>query len=140
MKRIGSLLICMLVMQQSIAQETIEVRNDTIVQDSIYIPSESNLAARQWFEDAKFGLFIHWGVYSILADGEWVMQRKNIAIDAYNKLPSFFNPTQYNAEEWVLMAKKCRHAIHHHHQSSSRWLFHVRLKGYRLQYRSKNTL
>ncbi len=78
MKRIGSLLICMLVMQQSIAQETIEVRNDTIVQDSIYIPSESNLAARQWFEDAKFGLFIHWGVYSILADGEWVMQRKNI--------------------------------------------------------------
>lgn len=105
MKRIGSLLISMLVMQQSIAQETIEVRNDTIVQDSIYIPSESNLAARQWFEDAKFGLFIHWGVYSILADGEWVMQRKNIAIDAYNKLPSFFNPTEYNAEEWVLMAK-----------------------------------
>jgi alpha-L-fucosidase len=70
-----------------------------------YVPSEENLEARQWFEDAKFGLFIHWGVYSTLGDGEWVMHRQNISIKAYEKLPSFFNPTAYNAEEWVLMAK-----------------------------------
>ena len=36
-----------------------------------YKPSKENLEARKWFEDAKFGLFIHWGVYSILGDGEW---------------------------------------------------------------------
>lgn len=112
MKQFGNLLVWILAIQISFAQETetpAEVATDTlstpIPEPYVYVPSESNLAARQWFEDAKFGLFIHWGVYSILGDGEWVMQRQNIAIDAYNKLPSFFNPTEYNAEEWVLMAK-----------------------------------
>ena len=38
-----------------------------------YKPSKENLEARKWFQDAKFGLFIHWGVYSVLGDGEWVM-------------------------------------------------------------------
>jgi alpha-L-fucosidase len=35
-----------------------------------YQPSPENLKARQWFQDAKFGLFIHWGVYSVLGRGE----------------------------------------------------------------------
>ena len=70
-----------------------------------YIPTEENLKAREWFQDAKFGLFIHWGVYSILGDGEWVMNNQNISIDEYEKLPSFFNPINFDAEEWVLMAK-----------------------------------
>lgn len=70
-----------------------------------YHPTAENLEARQWFQDAKFGLFIHWGVYSILGDGEWVMNNENISIDSYEKLPAFFNPIDYNAEEWVLMAK-----------------------------------
>jgi len=35
-----------------------------------YTPSAENLKARQWFQDSKFGMFIHWGVYSILGDGE----------------------------------------------------------------------
>jgi len=71
-----------------------------------YHPSKSNLEAREWFEQAKFGLFIHWGVYSILGDGEWVMNNQNIAIDEYEKLPTFFNPIEYNAKEWVKMAKQ----------------------------------
>lgn len=70
-----------------------------------YEPTTSNLEARQWFEEAKFGLFIHWGVYSILGDGEWVMQNQNISVENYEKLPLFFNPIHYNAEEWVQMAK-----------------------------------
>ena len=45
-----------------------------------YKPSKENLEARKWFEDAKFGLFIHWGVYSVLGDGEWVMNNQNISI------------------------------------------------------------
>lgn len=76
-----------------------------VTSQTSYVPSESNLEARQWFEDAKFGLFIHWGVYSILGDGEWVMNNQNISIDAYEKLPSFFNPIEFNAEEWVKIAK-----------------------------------
>ena len=70
-----------------------------------YIPTQENLKAREWFKDAKFGLFIHWGVYSVLGDGEWVMNNQNISINEYEKLPSFFNPTLFNADEWVLMAK-----------------------------------
>ena len=35
-----------------------------------YRPSAGNLAAREWFQDARFGLFVHWGVYSVLGDGE----------------------------------------------------------------------
>ena len=70
-----------------------------------YIPSEENLKARKWFEEARFGLFIHWGVYSVLGDGEWVMNNQDISIKEYEKLPSFFNPTAFNAKEWVMMAK-----------------------------------
>ncbi|MEN8124415.1 MAG: alpha-L-fucosidase [Bacteroidota bacterium] len=71
-----------------------------------YIPTKENLEARKWFKEAKFGLFIHWGVYSVLADGEWVMNNKNISIDEYEKLPTFFNPIEYNPKEWVQMAKE----------------------------------
>ncbi|XOV95295.1 MAG: alpha-L-fucosidase [Bacteroidota bacterium] len=77
-----------------------------------YQPSPENLESREWFTNAKFGLFIHWGVYSQLAGGgdsniaEWIMQQKRIPIQQYERLPSFFNPTQFDAEDWVLMAKK----------------------------------
>ena len=70
-----------------------------------YIPSKENIEARKWFEEAKFGLFIHWGVYSILGDGEWVMNNQNISIKEYEKLPSFFNPIEFDSDKWVLMAK-----------------------------------
>lgn len=72
---------------------------------SNYTPTKENLEAREWFEEARFGLFIHWGVYSILGDGEWVMNNQNISVKEYEKLPSFFNPTAFNAKEWVEMAK-----------------------------------
>ena len=70
-----------------------------------YTPASSNLTAREWFQDAKFGLFVHWGVYSVLGDGEWVMQNKKIPISDYEKLPPAFNPIEFNAAEWVSMAK-----------------------------------
>ena len=47
----------------------------------------------RWWREARFGLFIHWGVYSILADGEWVMNNKQIPVTQYELLPTFFNPT-----------------------------------------------
>ncbi|HEY8934863.1 MAG TPA: alpha-L-fucosidase [Cyclobacteriaceae bacterium] len=72
---------------------------------SQYTPTPENMKSREWFQDARFGLFIHWGVYSILGDGEWVMNNQHIPIKAYEKLPSFFNPTQFDPKEWVAMAK-----------------------------------
>jgi len=67
----------------------------SLVSQENYVPSDENLKAREWFEDAKFGLFIHWGVYSVLGDGEWVMNNQNISLDAYEKFPEkgdFFMP------------------------------------------------
>jgi alpha-L-fucosidase len=61
--------------------------------------------ARTWFENAKFGLFIHWGVYSLLGMGEWVMETDKIPITEYRKLPPQFNPVKFDAEDWARLAK-----------------------------------
>jgi alpha-L-fucosidase len=70
-----------------------------------YQPSESNLKARQWFQDAKFGMFIHWGVYSVPGRGEWVMENEKIPIPEYEKFAPQFNPTGFSAAEIVSLAK-----------------------------------
>jgi alpha-L-fucosidase len=68
------------------------------------VPPE-RMAAREWFRDAKFGLFIHWGVYSLLGNGEWVMNNRNIRVADYEYLASTFNPVKFKAAEWVAIAK-----------------------------------
>ena len=73
--------------------------------DAPYQPAPANLKAREWFQDSKFGLFIHWGVYSVLAKGEWVMNNDKMTIEQYRTLPPRFNPVKYNPAEWVAMAK-----------------------------------
>jgi alpha-L-fucosidase len=72
---------------------------------SQYQPTPENQKNREWFQDARFGLFIHWGVYSVLGDGEWVMNNQQIPITTYEKIPAFFNPTEFDAAEWVKMVK-----------------------------------
>lgn len=68
------------------------------------VPPE-RLAARESFRDAKFGMFIHWGVYSLLGQGEWVMQNRAITVPQYEWLASTFNPVKFDAREWVSLAK-----------------------------------
>lgn len=70
-----------------------------------YTPTPENLKAREWFQDARFGMFIHWGVYSVLEDGEWVMNVRKMPVSEYEKLPAQFNPTKFNAAAWVSLAK-----------------------------------
>jgi alpha-L-fucosidase len=70
-----------------------------------YTPTAENLKARAWFQDAKFGMFIHWGVYSVLGDGEWVMETRPVNGADYAKLPNFFNPTKFDPAAWVALAK-----------------------------------
>jgi alpha-L-fucosidase len=79
--------------------------NQTSQAQTSYVPSAENLKAREWFQDARFGLFIHWGIYSILGDGEWVMHNRKIRADEYEKLADFFNPIDFDAAEWVALAK-----------------------------------
>lgn len=58
----------------------------------------------QWFLDSRFGMFIHWGLYSLIAHGEWVMYNESIPVQTYEQLVPKFNPVRYNAEEWVSIA------------------------------------
>ena len=53
----------------------------------------------------KFGMFIHWGVYSVLGDGEWVFHNRKLKLDEYNRLPAFFDPEKFDAKTWVSLAK-----------------------------------
>ncbi|MBI2537902.1 MAG: alpha-L-fucosidase [Gemmatimonadetes bacterium] len=70
-----------------------------------YQPRPENLAAREWFQDAKFGLFIHWGPSSLLMDGEWVMHDRGIRIEDYEQIAQWFNPVRFDPAEWVALAR-----------------------------------
>ncbi|HET9385325.1 MAG TPA: alpha-L-fucosidase, partial [Gemmatimonadales bacterium] len=68
------------------------------------VPAE-RLAARERYRDDRFGMFIHWGVYSLLGNGEWVMQNRPIAVADYEWLATTFNPVKFDAQAWVALAK-----------------------------------
>lgn len=70
-----------------------------------YVPTPQNLAARRWFQDAKFGMFIHWGISSLLMDEEWVMENRGIRVAEYERIASYFNPTKFDADVWVALAR-----------------------------------
>src|SRR5262245_11799234 len=76
----------------------------SLVQGRDSVPPE-RVAARQWYSDARFGMFIHWGVYSLLGSGEWVMQNRPITVPDYEWLAMTFNPTKFDAHAWVSVAK-----------------------------------
>jgi len=58
-----------------------------------------------WWRAAKFGMFIHWGLYSILGRGEWVMHNEKIPAEEYRKLADEFNPKAFDADRWAQIAK-----------------------------------
>ena len=99
MKRLLCILIFAFFVQTATAQSTYPYTLPA------YTPTAENLASRKQFQDEKFGLFIHWGIYSVLGDGEWVMYQKKIPYNSYKRLATFFNPQDFNAKEWVAMAK-----------------------------------
>lgn len=98
MKKITALLSALLLVQCVLAQNS------------------TNNERMQWWRDARFGMFIHWGVYAVPAGtykgfpmarggGEWIMNRSKIPVAEYQGYAKQFNPVKYNAEDWVLMAK-----------------------------------
>ena len=69
--------------------------------------TDKDAAARiAWWRDAKFGLFMHWGVYSIPARGEWVQWNEQIPVDEYAKLAGQFNPGKFDTDAWAALAKQ----------------------------------
>jgi alpha-L-fucosidase len=90
-----------------------------------YTPTPENLKAREWFSNARYGLFIHWGPFSIPGSGEWVMNNRNIHVKEYTRLMNFFNPIKFDAARWVSMTKnsgmKYITLITRHHDGFSLW-------------------
>ena len=69
-----------------------------------YVPTKENLEAREVFEDMRFGVFLHWGIYSMFAQGEWYMN-KGINAQEYAKVAGGFYPAAFDAREWVKAIK-----------------------------------
>ena len=94
-------------------------------QSQSYTPSTENLKQRDAFQDMKFGMFIHWGASSVLGNGEWVMNNRNIHVDEYSRLLHIFNPVDFDAKKWVAAAKsagmKYITLITRHHDGFSNW-------------------
>ena len=63
-------------------------------------------ADKSWFQDARYGLFIHYGLYSILARGEWVMNREQVPLKEYGKLAGQFTAENFDADDLVRRAKE----------------------------------
>jgi len=79
------------------------------------IPAQTNTdkdSRMKWFREARFGMFIHWGLYAIPAGkwgdatghGEWIRDTAKIPLDEYNKFQPQFNPVNFNADEWASLA------------------------------------
>ena len=69
--------------------------------------ADSNAARRiEWWRQARFGMFIHWGVYSIPGRGEWVQWNEQIPVEEYAKLADQFNPRHFDPSAWATLAKE----------------------------------
>ena len=70
-----------------------------------YIPTPENMESRKSFSDDRFGIFIHWGIYSMFAQGEWYLNNGGFSAEEYAKAASAFYPIEFDAEEWVKAIK-----------------------------------
>ena len=75
----------------------------SMMENNIYLEREERTL---WFQEARFGMFIHWGLYAIPALGEWIRSQKNITNEEYQKYFNEFNPKNYNPKEYAKIAKR----------------------------------
>lgn len=104
---------------------TLLLASDTFAQTLAYTPTPENMQARKEFSDSRFGIFIHWGIYSMFAQGEWYLQNATIDKREYAKAADAFYPHRFNAKEWVAAIKdsgaKYICFTSRHHDSFSMW-------------------
>ena len=122
------------VLQAVVALLSLTLSLPALAQDDAYIPTPENLQARKEFSDSKFGVFIHWGIYSMFAQGEWYLQNAVIDKYEYAKAADAFYPHRFNAKEWVAAIKdagaKYICFTSRHHDSFSMW--HTRQSDYNI--------
>lgn len=90
MKRSAIFLIAILITSVSFSQDAYQQRQERTA----------------WFRDARFGMFIHWGIYAIPARGEWVQSNEEMPKEDYQSYFENFNPVDYNPRQWAQIAKE----------------------------------
>jgi alpha-L-fucosidase len=95
-KLILSLLIVVVVLSTVAQVATAQLPKETEAQKALRM---------KWWTDARFGMFIHWGLYALPARHEWVKNRERMTNEQYQKYFELFNPDLYNPKEWARMAK-----------------------------------
>lgn len=112
MKKLIPLVLLLVVTATSLAQHT-------------YTPSDGNLKARQEFADSKFGIFLHWGIYSTFAQGEWYLHKSKLSHAEYKKAADGFYPHRFDAKAWVKAFKEAGAKYicltSRHHDGFSMW-------------------
>ena len=88
-----------------------------------YNPSEENLKAREEFRDHGFGIFLHWGIYSMLGQGEWAMETLQLPLDEYQNFRIL--PVAIQRRPMGQGIQECRSRIHHNHNAPSRRVLDV---------------
>lgn len=90
-----------------------------------YVPAPENLKARADFSNRRFGIFLHWGLYSMFAQGEWYMTNANINNKEYAKAAEAFYPHNFDARQWVKAIKDAGAGYlcftTRHHEGFSMW-------------------
>ncbi len=97
----------------------------TVLAQPMVVPDDNTRKLREEFQNRKFGIFIHWGIYSMLADGEWVMYQRHIDRDEYSYLAGGFCPSWFSAKEWAQIFKEAGAQYvtftSRHHDGFSMW-------------------
>ncbi len=81
------------------------------------------MSAKAWFRHDRFGMFVHWGLYSLAARHEWVKNRERMTDEQYARYFERFDPDLYDPREWARSAQRGRHAVRRpDHQAPRRLL------------------
>ncbi len=99
MKRIVISFLCVILFSLPVELHALTGNKQT------YMPTSGNLQARSNFAESRFGIFLHWGIYSMFGQGEWYMQNDDIHRDEYAKAANAFYPHDFNAKSWVAAIK-----------------------------------
>jgi len=118
LRRLSAVALVCLLLDASVASITLSdahTRNASVIGVEGLQPDAAKAKRLEWFREAKYGLFIHWGLYAIPAGqwqgrripgiGEWIMNRAQIPVKTYEQLAKQFNPVKFNADAWVQLAK-----------------------------------
>lgn len=94
---------------------------DSIKCPELKLPQED----MAWWQDAKLGMFIHWGVYSVIGRGEWAMHNERIPPEEYRRMGMEFNPRGFAADRWAKLAReagmKYMVMVTRHHDGFAMW-------------------